>query len=199
MQGIRHTNGSQTRMEPLEILSLVSSDIDILVIHDNERSHEKIPKGVSTVPGGDWTGSFQETSVNPSKCDYNMKRVGRVSRDNTKARESILEEDLAKNVNLSLHNSFCLNRESRVKGLPNQAKRLQEQREWIRPYEQLKVWEEIVSSSDDEEALLRQFAVSSTAGSSNSKAKNARRAGGSKGDSRVLSLEKERGLERELG
>ena len=32
------------------------------------------------------------------------KRVGRVSRDNTIARESILEEDLAKNVSLSLHN-----------------------------------------------------------------------------------------------
>ena len=66
------------------------------------------------------------------------KRVGRVSRNNTKARESILEEDLAKNVSLSLHNSFCLNRESRVKSLPNQAKRLQEQREWMRSYEQLK-------------------------------------------------------------
>ena len=52
------------------------------------------------------------------------KRVGRGSRDNTKARESILEEDLAKNVSLNLHNSFCLNRESKVKGLPNQAKRL---------------------------------------------------------------------------
>ena len=50
------------------------------------------------------------------------KRVGRVSRHNTKAKESILEEDLAKNVSLSLHNSFCLNRESKVKSLPNQAK-----------------------------------------------------------------------------
>ena len=50
------------------------------------------------------------------------KRVGRVSKDNTEARESILEEDLAKNVSLSLHNSFCLNRESMVKSLPNQAK-----------------------------------------------------------------------------
>ena len=77
------------------------------------------------------------------------KRVGRVSRNNTKARESILEEDLAKNVSLSLHNSFCLNQESRVRSLPNQAKRLQEQREWIRSYEQLKAWEEIVISSDD--------------------------------------------------
>ena len=74
---------------------------------------------------------------------------------------SILEEDLAKNVSLSLHNSFCLNREARVKALPNQAKRLQEQREWMRSYEQLKAWEEIVISSDDEEELLRQFAASS--------------------------------------
>ena len=39
-----------------------------------------------------------------------MKRTGKVSRDNTKARESILEDDLAKDVNLSLHNSFGLKR-----------------------------------------------------------------------------------------
>ena len=104
------------------------------------------------------------------------KRVGRVSRDNTKARESMLEENLAKNVSLSLslHNSFCLNSESKVKGLPNQAKRLQKQREWMRSYEQLKAWEEIVSSFDDEEALLRQIPVSSVSGPSISKAKNAR-------------------------
>ena len=42
------------------------------------------------------------------------KRVGRVFRDNTKARESIMEENLAKNVSLSLHNSFCQNRESKM-------------------------------------------------------------------------------------
>ena len=69
------------------------------------------------------------------------KSFGRVSRDNTKARESILEKDLAKNVSLSLHNSFCLNRESKVKGLPNRAKRLQDQKQWMRAYEQLKAWE----------------------------------------------------------
>ena len=102
------------------------------------------------------------------------KRVGRVSRNNTRARESILEEDLAKNVSLSLHNSFCLNRESRVKTLLNQAKRLQGQREWMRSYEQLKAWEEIGISSDDEEALLKQITVSNTSGSGTSKAKNAR-------------------------
>ena len=102
------------------------------------------------------------------------KRVGMVSRNNTKARESILEEDLAKNVSLSLHNSFCLNRESRVKSLPNQAKKLQEQREWMRSYEQLKAWEEIVTSSDDEEALMRQITVLNTSGPGTSKAKNTR-------------------------
>ena len=94
-----------------------------------------------------------------------------MSRDNTKARESILDEDLAKNVSLSLHNSFCLNRESRVKDLPNQAKRLQEQREWIQSFEQLKAWEEMISS-DDEEALLRQITVSNSSGPSTSKARN---------------------------
>ena len=95
-----------------------------------------------------------------------------MSRDNTKARESILEEVLAKNVSLSLHNSFCLNRELNVKGLPNQVLRLQEQKEWTRSFEQLKAWEEIVINSDDEEALLRKITVSSSWGPSTSKARN---------------------------
>ena len=78
---------------------------------------------------------------------------------------------MAKNVSLNLHNSFCLNRESKVKGLPNQAKRLQEQRDWMQSFEQLKAWEEIVISSDDEEALLRQITVSNSSGHSTSKAR----------------------------
>ena len=57
------------------------------------------------------------------------KRIGKVSRDNTIAKESILKEDLAKNMSLSLHHSFCLNRELKVKKLPSQLRRLQEQRE----------------------------------------------------------------------
>ena len=95
-----------------------------------------------------------------------------MSRDNTKARELILEEDLAKNVSFSLLNSFCLNRESKVKRLPNQTKRLQEQKGWMRSFEQLKAWEEIVISSDDEEAMLRQITVSNSSGPSTSKARN---------------------------
>ena len=70
MQGIRHTNGSQTRIEPHKVLSLVSSDVDILVVHGNERSYEEISKAISTVPGRDRTGGFQETSADPSKCDH---------------------------------------------------------------------------------------------------------------------------------
>ena len=92
-----------------------------------------------------------------------------MSLDNTKARESILEEDLAKNVSLSLHNSFCLIRESKVKGLPNQAKRLKEQSERMRTYEQLKAWKEIVISSVDEEELARQIMMTRVSGPSTSK------------------------------
>ena len=99
-----------------------------------------------------------------------------MSRDNTKARESILEEDLAKHVSLSFHNSFCLKRDSIVRSLPNQTRRMQEQREWMRSYEQLKAWEEIVISSDDEEELTmrrqkmrRQITVPSASGPSTSK------------------------------
>ena len=71
--------------------------------------------------------NFEQTFEEPLLTHRNAittgwKRVGRVSRDNTKARELILEEDLAKNVSLSLHNSFCLNRESKVKDLPYQAR-----------------------------------------------------------------------------
>ena len=56
-----------------------------------------------------------------------------------------------------------------MKGLPNQAKRLQEQKEWMRAYQQLKAWEEIVIRSDDEEELARQITVSSVSGPSTAK------------------------------
>ena len=160
MQGIRHNDGSQARMEPHEIFPVVSSDFDILVVHGDERSYEG-PEAFK-----------RPLLTHRNAITTGWKRAGRVSKDNTKARESILEEDLAKNVSLSLHNSFCSNRESKMKGLPNQAKKLQEQREWMRSYEQLKAWEEIVISSDDEEARLRQIAVSSVSGPSTSKTKN---------------------------
>ena len=42
MQGICHTNGSQTRMGPHKVLSLVSSDVNVLVIYGNEGSYEEI-------------------------------------------------------------------------------------------------------------------------------------------------------------
>ena len=44
MQGIRHTNGIQTHVEPLEILSLVSRNVNVLVIRGDEGSHEETSK-----------------------------------------------------------------------------------------------------------------------------------------------------------
>ena len=131
-----------------------------LVTKDHMRKHQKEYRLFQAEIGPD---AFKRPLLSHRNAiTTGWKRVGRVSRDNSRARESILEEDLAKNISMSLHNSFCLNRESKVKSLPNQSKRLQEQREWMRSYEQLKAWEEIVISSDDEEALLEQITVSRT-------------------------------------
>ena len=77
MKGTCHTNGSQARMEPHKVLSLVLSDVNILVVHGDERSHEEIPKRKSTVPGGDRSGNLQETSADPSKCDHNRLEKSR--------------------------------------------------------------------------------------------------------------------------
>ena len=68
---------------------------------------------------------------------------------------------MAKNVSLSLLISFWVNRETKVKGLSNQAKRPQELKKWMRAYEQLNAWEEIVICSDDEEEMARQNTMSS--------------------------------------
>ena len=53
-----------------------------------------------------------------------------------------------------------------MKSLLNYSRRLQEQKEWMRAYDQVKVWEEIVISSDDEEELTRQITVSDASGPS---------------------------------
>ena len=168
MQGICHTNGSQARVESHQVLSVVSSDVDILVVYGDEGSHEEISEGYRQFLAEIGPEAFKRPLLTHRNAITGWNRVGRVSRDNTKARESIL----AKNVSLSLHNSFCLNRELKTKGLPNQAARLQEQREWMRSYVQLRAWQEIVISSDDEEALLRQITVSNSSGPSTSKARN---------------------------
>ena len=128
-----------------------------MVTKDHMKKHQKEYRQFLAEIGPE--ASKRSLLTHQNAITTGWKRVGRLSRDNTKARESILEEDLAKNLNLSLHNSFCLNKESKVKGLPNQAKRLQEQRDWMRSIELLKAWEEIVISSDDEEALLRHHGV----------------------------------------
>ena len=143
-----------------------------VVTKDQMRKHQKEYRQFQAEIGPDAFKRPLLTHRNAITAGW--KRVGRVSRDNSRARETILEEDLARNVSLNLHNSFCLNRESKAKSLPSQLKRLQEQREWMRSYEQLKAWEEIVISSDDEEALLEQITVPRTPVSGASKAKNTR-------------------------
>ena len=45
------------------------SNFDVLFIHGDEGSHEETSEEVSTVPGRDRAGSFQETLANPSQRD----------------------------------------------------------------------------------------------------------------------------------
>ena len=106
-----------------------------VVTKDHMRKHQKEYRQFQAEIGPD---AFKRPLLtHRNAITTGWKRVGRVSRDNSRARESLLEEDLTKNISMNLHNSFCLNRESKVKSLPNQSKRLQEQREWMRSYEQL--------------------------------------------------------------
>ena len=89
-----------------------------LVTKDHMRKHQKEYRQFQAEIGPD---AFKRPLLtHRNAITTGWKRVGRVSRDNSRARESILEEDLAKNISMSLHNSFCLNRESKVKSLPNQ-------------------------------------------------------------------------------
>ena len=70
MQGVNHTYGGQAHMEPHKVLSVVSSDIDILVVYGDERPHEEASERIPTVPGRDRTGNLQEIFADPPKCDH---------------------------------------------------------------------------------------------------------------------------------
>ena len=69
MQNILYTHGGEARVESHKILPIVSSEVDFLVVHGDRGSHEEASEKVSTVPGRDRTGSFQETLDNLSQCD----------------------------------------------------------------------------------------------------------------------------------
>ena len=71
MGGIRHTYGSQARMEPHKVLPVVSSDTDILVVYGDEVLYEETSEKISAVPGGDRAGSLQKIFAEPPKCDHN--------------------------------------------------------------------------------------------------------------------------------
>ena len=76
---------------------------------------------------------------------------------------------MKKVVKISLQHSFFLNREPKVKKLSSHQRQLQEQKESMRTYEQLKAWVEIVISSEGEEELTNHIVVSSASGPSTSK------------------------------
>ena len=80
-------------MEPHKVVSVVSSDIDVLVINGDEGSYEETSK---TIYRQFLAEIGPEAFKRPLLTHRNAtttgwKRAGRVSRDITKARESIME------------------------------------------------------------------------------------------------------------
>ena len=69
MQRIVYTHGGEARVESHKILPMVLCDVDVLVVHGDERSHEEASERESTVPGRDRSRSFQEILANRSLCD----------------------------------------------------------------------------------------------------------------------------------
>ena len=121
-------------MESHKIIFMVLGDPDVLAVHGDEESHEEASERVSLVSGKLGPEAFKGPLLTHRKAiTTGWKSVGRVSRDNPKARESILEEELAENVSLSLNKSLCLNREPKVKGLPNQANDCKSRRNGCKP------------------------------------------------------------------
>ena len=45
-------------MESHKFLTMISSDVDVLVVYGDEGSHEEASERVSTVPGRDRAGTF---------------------------------------------------------------------------------------------------------------------------------------------
>ena len=90
-------------MESHKVLFMVLGDADVLAVHGDEESHEEASESVSrqflAEMGPEAFKRPLLTHRNAITTDW--KRVDRVSRDKIKAREFILEEDLAKNVSLS--------------------------------------------------------------------------------------------------
>ena len=53
VQSTLYTHGGEARVELHKTYPMVSSDVDVLVVHGDERSHEEASERVSTVPGQD--------------------------------------------------------------------------------------------------------------------------------------------------
>ena len=70
------------------------------VTKDHMKKHQKEYRQFLATIGPE---IFETLAIHRNKITTCWKRVGRVSRNNTKASESKLEEVLAKNVSLSLH------------------------------------------------------------------------------------------------
>ena len=125
----------ETYLEPHNIPPMVQCNPGVMAIHVCQITFEETRERISTVPGRNWPTAFKRSKITHlNGVTTRWKRAGKVSRENTEARASILEEDLSKSVSLSFHTSVCRKRETRAKMLSNHALSLREQKDWMQSY-----------------------------------------------------------------
>ena len=81
-----------------------------------------------------------------------LNRISRTSERSGKEKEEMLKEDLERNVTLSLHNSFCRNRESNVDPLLCCKQRVEEQKCWRTASNSVRLANDVLQDTETESA-----------------------------------------------
>ena len=63
-------------MEPLTTFLMVQDDVNFWVVFIDEKPHEETSIGVSSFPGKNRAGRFQETAAYPSQWNNHGMKVG---------------------------------------------------------------------------------------------------------------------------
>ena len=102
---------------------------DCMVVRVCKKAYVEARQSVQWVSAGIGAGAFNRAFVtHRNAVTTAVKRISRTSERSGKEKEEMLNEDVERNVRLSLHNSFCRNRESNVDPLPCCKQRVEEQK-----------------------------------------------------------------------
>ena len=141
---------------------MVWSNAEFLAVCFEEESHEKHQKEYSQFLVEIGPEAFKRALLTlRNGITTGWKRVGMVSKDITKARESILEEKNWRECELKITSLVLFEHRKQDEEAAKSTKKITRAKKWMRAYKKLKAWVEIVISSDNEEELAMQVTLSS--------------------------------------